>query len=737
MRAELLAPAGSYEGLRAAVTAGADAVYIGGKMFGARAYAKNPDADELLEAIDFTHLHGKKIYMTVNTLLKNRELEEQLYTYLAPYYERGVDGVIVQDYGVLSFIRREFPELPIHVSTQMAVTGANGAQLLKEAGASRIVTARELSLEEIHRIYQETAMEIESFIHGALCYCYSGMCLFSSMLGGRSGNRGRCAQSCRLPYEVYDGEKKLGGRKEEYPLSPKDMCTIDILPEILKAGVYSLKIEGRMKKPEYAAGVTRIYRKYLDLYEKDPRNYRVLECDRQELLKLYQRDGFNEGYYKQHNGRNMIAVQNLKARDNRENGPGRRDEELFSQLKVQYVDKKLQEKIYGNVILFCGSPAILDLEYGNIHKQVQGESVQPAQNQPLSAERVKKQMEKTGSTPFVFERLDVQTDEQGFLPMQSLNELRRKGLEELAKECLLPYRRALRGQSMNAAGRNKNVKPEKEKASKDFYVSVETWEQMEEALGRAEVDGIYCSISMFWGESFEEKTRYAVEYIKEFGKECYLAFPYIQREGILERKEAELVNLAGCLDGFLVRNLEELGYLKRLGLADKAVCDHSLYAFNDESKAFLEEQGVLRTTVPLEQNGGEIRRRDNENSEWIIYGNYPMMISAQCLKKTYNVCDKKGGFTRLKDRYGNFFAAQCECNFCYNVIYNSVPTGLLREAEQIKAASVSAVRMNFTIEGKAETGRLLDLFLDVYKKNKDVPGQVPEFTKGHFKRGVE
>lgn len=737
MRAELLAPAGSYEGLRAAVTAGADAVYIGGKMFGARAYAKNPDADELLEAIDFTHLHRKKIYMTVNTLLKNRELEEQLYTYLAPYYERGVDGVIVQDYGVLSFIRREFPELPIHVSTQMAVTGANGAQLLKEAGASRIVTARELSLEEIHRIYQETGMEIESFIHGALCYCYSGMCLFSSMLGGRSGNRGRCAQPCRLPYEVYDGEKKLGGRKEEYPLSPKDMCTIDILPEILKAGVYSLKIEGRMKKPEYAAGVTRIYRKYLDLYEKDPKNYRVLECDRQELLKLYQRDGFNEGYYKQHNGRNMIAVQNLKARDNRENGPGRRDEELFSQLKVQYVDKKLQEKIYGNVILFCGSPAILDLEYGNIHKQVQGESVQPAQNQPLSAERVKKQMEKTGSTPFVFERLDVQTDEQGFLPMHSLNELRRKGLEELAKECLMPYRRALRGQSMNAAGMNKNVKPEKEKSSKDFYVSVETWEQMEEALGRAEVDGIYCSISMFWGESFEEKTRYAVEYIKEFGKECYLAFPYIQREGILERKEAELVNLAGCLDGFLVRNLEELGYLKRLGLADKAVCDHSLYAFNDESKAFLEEQGVLRTTVPLEQNGGEIRRRDNENSEWIIYGNYPMMISAQCLKKTYNVCDKKGGFTRLKDRYGNFFAAQCECNFCYNVIYNSVPTGLLREAEQIKAASVSAVRMNFTIEGKAETGRLLDLFLDVYKKNKDVPGQVPEFTKGHFKRGVE
>lgn len=204
----------------------------------------------------------------------------------------------------------------------MAVTGPWGAKLLKEAGASRIVTARELSLEEIHRIYRETGVEIESFIHGALCYCYSGMCLFSSMLGGRSGNRGRCAQPCRLPYEVYDGENKLGNKGEEYPLSPKDMCTIDILPEILKAGVYSLKIEGRMKKPEYAAGVTRIYRKYLDLYEKNPKGYRVLESDRQELLKLYQRDGFHEGYYKQHNGRNMIAVQNLKAQDNREKGAG-------------------------------------------------------------------------------------------------------------------------------------------------------------------------------------------------------------------------------------------------------------------------------------------------------------------------------------------------------------------------------------------------------------------------------
>ena len=737
-KTELLIPAGSLDVLKTAVVYGADAVYIGGEAFGLRAKAHNFSNQEMKEGIEFAHERGVKVYITANILAHNGDLPG-VEEYFEELRDIGPDALIISDPGVFAIAKRILPQMELHISTQANNTNYGTYQFWYGLGARRVVSARELSLKEIREIRDHIPedMEIESFIHGALCYSYSGMCLFSSMLGGRSGNRGRCAQPCRLPYEVYDGEKRLGSKKEEYPLSPKDMCTIDILPEILDAGVYSLKIEGRMKKPEYAAGVTRIYRKYLDLYKENPKSFRVLDSDRQELLKLYQRDGFNEGYYKQHNGRNMMAVQNLKARDSREKGPGKRDEDLFSQLKVQYVDKKLQEKIYGNVILFCGSPAILDLEYGNRHVQVEGETVQEARKQPLDAERVKKQIEKTGNTPFVFEHLDVQTDEQGFLPMQSLNELRRKGLEALEKECLQPFRRVLDVRRMDGGEKKTSPKPEKSRGSKKFYVSVETWEQMEEALRRPEVDGIYCSISMFWGDSFEEKTRYAVEYIKEFGKECYLAFPYIQREKNLESKEAELMNLAGCLDGFLVRNLEELGYVKSLGLAEKAVCDHSLYAFNDASKAFLEDRGVLRTTVPLEQNGGEIRRRDNAGSEWIVYGYYPMMISAQCLKKTYNACDKKSGTVRLKDRYGNYFTAQCVCDFCYNVIYNSVPTGLLKEAEQIKALSVSAFRMNFTIEGKAETGRLLDLFLDVYKKNKDVPDQVPEFTKGHFKRGVE
>ena len=267
-RIEILAPAGSIESLRAAVCAGADAVYIGGTRFGARAFAKNPAEDELLEAIDYVHIHGRRIYLTVNTLLKDHEIEG-LYEYLLPYYLRGLDGVIVQDIGVLEYLRRYLPDLPVHASTQMTVTGAEGAAFLKEQGVVRVVPARELSLEEIRRMKERTGMEIECFVHGALCYCYSGQCLLSSMIGGRSGNRGQCAQPCRLPWQA-------AGRKPADLMSLKDLCTIDLLPELMEAGIDSFKIEGRMKQPDYVYTVTRIYRKYADLYlEKGPGRYKA------------------------------------------------------------------------------------------------------------------------------------------------------------------------------------------------------------------------------------------------------------------------------------------------------------------------------------------------------------------------------------------------------------------------------------------------------------------------------
>lgn len=738
MKAELLAPAGSYEGLQAVVKAGADAVYIGGSMFGARAYANNPQQDEMLEAIDYAHIHGKQIYLTVNTLLKNTELYGQLYDFLAPYYQQGIDAVIVQDLGVFSFLKKEFPNLPIHASTQMAVTGVNGAELLKKAGVSRIVTARELSLKEIHEIYQKTGMEIESFVHGALCYCYSGMCLFSSMLGGRSGNRGRCAQPCRLPYTAYKDKQQISREDQSYLLSPKDMCTIDILPEILQAGVYSLKIEGRMKRPEYAAGVTSIYRKYLDLYEKNPKNYKVALEDRQMLLDLYQRDGFNQGYYHSHNGREMMAVVNQKEQNKKQKIAGKRNEALFEQLKKEYLDIKKQEKINGNFILFANSPAILDLDFQDVHVQVMGETVEEAMKQPLSADRVDKQMRKTGQTPFVFDTLEIMTDEAGFLPMQSINELRRKGLEELQKEVLKKYRRNL-PEKTQSNGEKASAIIEKKPV---FYASVETSEQLEAVLEEKEIQGVYCHISMFnkkqlWKEAFETMCQ-----VHKQGKEFYLALPYMLRDGQFIDMTQDFLKMAEQCEGFLVRNLEELGYLSKLGLQEKIITDYSVYTFNNHAKNMLDEWGVMRTTVPLELNGKEIHARDNGKSEMIIYGHYPMMISAQCIKKTCGKCDKKSSFVKVKDRYGKYFPTKTFCDFCYSVIYNSVPTGLLEEAQQILEEGFESLRLNFTCETKEEVKNLLDVFVGAYGlKNKNVkkknPKEMPEFTKGHFKRGVE
>ena len=437
-RAELLAPAGSFDSMRAAIAAGADAVYMGGSRFGARAYADNPDEQGFLEAVDYAHLHGCKLYMTVNTLMKEDEMKE-LYGYLAPCYERGLDAVIVQDLGALRAIRRWFPDLAVHASTQMTVTGSAAARMLEQQGVSRVVPARELSLAEIQKIHKTTGLEIECFVHGALCYCYSGQCLMSSLIGGRSGNRGRCAQPCRLPYEVYEKGRRLGEPGDEYPLSPKDMCTVELLPEILRAGVTSLKIEGRMKKPEYTAGVVSIYRKYLDLYEQNPGRYKVLPEDLKKLYDIYNRDGFNQSYYKVRNGRDMMALKNEKQTVGSRRG--RRNEQLFYEIQRDYLDTMPKEPVSGYLTL-CGTmPAALTVYAGEACVTVEKEGIQKAQKQPLTEERVRSQMEKTGNTPFYFEHLDIIMDEDIFFPMQFLSELRREALDRLEQELVLPFRR--------------------------------------------------------------------------------------------------------------------------------------------------------------------------------------------------------------------------------------------------------------------------------------------------------
>ena len=359
---ELLAPAGSYDIFRAVLNAGADAVYVGGGQFGARAYANNFSEEELLRAINEAHIHGKQLYLTVNTLLKEEELEAQLYDYLRPYYEQGLDAVIVQDMGAFQFIREYFPKMDIHTSTQMTICNRYGAEMMKELGATRVVTAREMSFAEIKDIADHVDIEIESFVHGALCYCYSGQCLFSSMLGGRSGNRGRCAQPCRLPYAVLD-EKHREYKKDAYVLSLKDMCGIKDLRGLADAGVYSLKIEGRMKQIPYAAGVVSYYRKYIDLFLSGQET-QVSEEDYRAVLALGNRCGFTDGYYHRHNGSDMVTF----TKPNYE----KTNEALQQQILRTYENGAAKIPVRGELVLHQGQDAYYRVKTQTVSVEISG-----------------------------------------------------------------------------------------------------------------------------------------------------------------------------------------------------------------------------------------------------------------------------------------------------------------------------------------------------------------------------
>jgi len=733
MDIELLAPAGSYEAVEAAFKAGADAVYLGGQKFGARAYAENLDQDQMIQAIDNTHLHGKKLYLTVNTLLKNKEMERELYDYLLPYYEAGLDAVIVQDLGVLSFIKTHFPDIHIHASTQMTITGPESARLLKEAGASRVVTARELSLEEIRKIYQETHMEIESFVHGALCYCYSGQCLMSSLFGGRSGNRGRCAQPCRLPYQVYRDGKQLNDARTGYPLSPKDMCTVGILPQILEAGVHSLKIEGRMKKPEYTAGVVAIYRKYLDRYLEGEKNPVVSKEDYQILLDIYNRDGFHESYYKQRNGREMMALRNEKKSISGEEKKKARNEKLFEEIRDKYLSGKKQEKIKGTLSLFPDCPAILEIEYGSMQVTAQGEMVQEAASRPLEEDRIRRQMMKTGETEFVFESLDIFMGERIFLPVQQLNELRRQGLELLKKAILQPFKR----QAVSALG--EDISEEDEGKLSGMSASVVSFQQLKAVMDVSGINRVYVDCGMFPVDSFYDSVLKVIKDGEKRKKECYLMLPHMVRDRELKgRKESFNRLVENGLSGFVVRNMESYGVLKQMGLEKKAILDFNLYTMNDESQKFWKKQGILWNTIPLELNSKELRFRDNRNSEIMVYGYIPLMISVQCLQKNLERCNRQCAVLTVKDRYQKEFHAVCNCEFCYNTIYNSLPLSLLGDANQVRSLETGGYRLSFTLENEEETRRIAREFAEVYCEGKESKQKfLGETTKGHFSRGVE
>ena len=710
---EVLAPAGSFDTMKAAYKAGADAVYMGGPMFGARAYADNADAGQMLSAIDYAHLHGRKLYMTVNTLLKDRELNE-LYAYLLPYYKAGLDGVIVQDIGAVKFIGEYFPEMPVHASTQMTITNTLGADFLKRYGITRVVPARELSLKEIRDMKKQTGLEMECFVHGALCYCYSGQCLLSSMIGGRSGNRGQCAQPCRLPYQTE-------GKKPADLMSLKDLCTIDILPELIDAGIDSFKIEGRMKQPEYVYTVVKMYRKYADQYlklqkeGKGKSSYHVSEADKRELLATYQRRGYCEGYYYQHNGKDMVSLKRPKnGRD------GSAEEKPWQDIKVQ-------EKINGILTLSVGNRAKLTVSCGDVTVECIGQEVQAAQKQPLDSARIEKQMRKTGNTEFTFDNLEILIEGNVFLPMQALNELRREGIEELTEQIQMQYRREDAGCGMKkaTAGFDSDADGVTETAGKKeccISASVQNKAQLDTAVN-SKIRYIY----------LEED----VEFEREDGVQYFLAMPYIFRENTIKRYEKMYTEIEKKYDGILIRNWESYAWLKQHEYQKEIRSDYNLYIFNRKTKEELRRLGIARGTASVELNDRELARIGIEEQVFIAYGYQPVMISAGCIQKTSASCDGKGGVLSISDRYQKKFAVRRYCRDCYNVMYNSAPLFLADKAEEVHALAPAELRLDFTTESSGQVKEICHAYTLAFEKGCKTEPPMQDYTRGHFKRGVK
>lgn len=755
---EVLAPAGSLESMKAAVAAGADAVYMGGTKFGARAYAENPDEDGLLRAIDYVHLHGRKLYMTVNTLFKEEEMGE-LYRYLLPYYKEGLDAVIVQDLGAMAFIRRNFPGLDIHASTQMTITGPYGARLMKELGASRVVTARELSLEEIRELRDQAKVEIESFVHGALCYCYSGQCLMSSLIGGRSGNRGRCAQPCRLPYQVRSqGGGELTPRDERYVMSLKDLCTLDLIPHMAQAGIDSLKIEGRMKSPRYTAGVVSIYRKYVDRYlEAGSGKYCVQKEDRQALLDLFDRGGFTDGYYTRHNGRDMVA---LKEKPAFRQG----NQALFDYLDRTYVEAELKEPAEGEALFREGEPASLTLRMRDpeaarpglrpgelpggagekeaeacpITVQVTGQIPLKAQNQPMTGEKALKQLKKAGNTPFALEKMEAKIEGELFMPVQALNELRREGLQAL-EEALLERKRRRKpawGEQRAEAALEEGSR-ERNSQGMALYVFAEEECHLQAALESEYAAGIYLDAAGFSPEGWER----AAGDCHRAGKACLLALPHIFRTHGRRffEKNAGRLKEAG-FDGLLIRSLEEVLWLRDQGIELPMVFDAGVYCWNRETEAVYEGLGAARLTLPWELNSRELQpvaQALGERAELVVYGRAPMMVSAQCIRRTVKGCSGKREVLEMKDRTGAILPVKNHCAFCYNTVYNPSPLSLLDSRAQVEKLGVGAVRLNFTTEDGEQAGQILKAFGEVFCLKWEAAAPFKDFTRGHFKRGVQ
>ena len=693
---ELLSPAGSREAVTAAVQSGADAVYLGFGDYNARRNAKNFTREQLVEAVEYCHVRGVKVYLTLNTLLSDAELPGAAKE-VAFAGSAGVDAVLVQDLGVLDLVRRTAPDLPIHASTQMSVMNLDGVKRAADLGCTRAVLARELPMSQIAHICAHSPIEIETFVHGAQCMCYSGQCFFSSVIGTRSGNRGLCAQPCRLSYG-------WGDKADKALLSLKDMSLAGHLKELDEIGVACIKLEGRMKRPEYVSVVTGIYAAAI----REGREPTREELER--LRQAFSRQGFSDGYFTDHTGGHMFGTRQEE----------KEPKELFAAARADYGREHQRVKLTGSLTMKAGEPLALTLTDGVRTAAVRGETPQTALKRPTAPQEAEERLKKTGGTPYLIEHITVDSDEGLMIPAAALNALRRDALEELtARRGARPVRRSLPFTPLaDDAGRNRG-KPV-------FTVALHSPRQLTDALLERRPAVVYLPLET----AVQVKDKFAR--MAELGVEPSVILPRVlwDRETAGVERQLAALKEAGA-KSVLVTNLGGIGLARRAGLPMRG--DFGLEVYNAECARMYGEAGLMSVTLSFEQKLARVREQNKPlPGELLVYGRLPLMITENCIYQARDGKCRKSCEARqaILDRRRARFPV-LRAYGCRNEIFNSLPLWLADKTGELERTGVWALRLNFVLEQPRECVDVLDAYMG---RGGYVPDQ---YTRGLYYRDVE
>lgn len=781
-KVEILAPAGSMESLIAAMNKGADAVYLGGNKFSARAYASNFDNDNMIKAVDYVHSYGAKVYVTLNTILKENEIEEAV-RYVGFLYEIGVDAIILQDLGLFKRIKEDYPDFEIHASTQMTIHNGEGALFFKERGFHRIVLSRELSVDEVKYISKDLGIETEIFVHGALCISYSGQCLMSSMIGGRSGNRGRCAQPCRMEYTL---KGNTSGERKAYLLSPKDTCTIEDMKDIIDSGTYSLKIEGRMKRAEYVAGVVENYKNAVEkeLYNTE---YNVSKGKR-ELLQLFNRGGFSKAYLHKNVGMDMMSFKHPRntgvplgkiekngeivlkedialgdgfrfresgfsinkiitnGKEVKEAKRGERvkifptaykvgdeifkslDKKLFDSLEDSIKPYNRKISLKANVTFKVAEPLRISIEYNDKNYEFLGEVVEKPEKRPLEKDRVIDSLCKSGESAFKIDEIKFEAFEDGFIRVSDLNNLRREALEGVQKSITKSFRRK-RPEKLDKID---NIKSND--ISLDIIYQCITREQLDTLIEEGVKDII---VDVFNRDKDAIKVKDLIEVSKNKELNIYLKVPNIIKSefnnviNIIEKVKEYIKGIVTVNVGIISNYQDEM----------IIIGDYKLNIINSEALKFYQNE-IDIPTLSLELNRKEIKnmlKGNKGNVQGIIYGKTELMISEYCpIGSTFgeksscsdcNLACTRDEFT-LIDRMNEKFRVMTDI-FCRSYILNPHPLNLIEEKDDLKNLGVNSFRVEFRDESSNEVKKVLRMIRGEEKVNTN------NYTKGHYRRGIE